>query len=98
MPTPNGIRDMSNTVRANRAAVSSKNSTYDRSASSVATAWKGDAGEAYKDAYRRAKAQMTATLSNYNSLSSKLNSLANAVKRAEDEEKRANRRVACPTH
>jgi uncharacterized protein YukE len=92
MPTPSSIREEANTVRSNRPAVSSKSSAYDRSASSLSNSWKGEVGEAYKEALRRVKTQMTATLNDYNSLNSKLTGLANAVRRAEDEERRAARR------
>ena len=86
MATLDSIRDAANTVRDNKNAVYQKNNKYDGSASTVSFAWKGDVGEAFKDASKRVRTQMTAIINEYGNLSSKLTNLSNSVKRAEAEE------------
>jgi len=86
MPTPNGIRDAANTVRDNKNAVSQKSNTYERSVSSVAYAWKGDIGEAFKNATKTVKTKMLATITEYSGLNTKLINLSNSVRRADKEE------------
>jgi len=91
MPTTNEVKSIANTVRDNKNALSQKYNAYDRSASSVSSSWKGDIGEAFKDVAKRVKAQMSTTLKDYGNLNTKLISLSGSVKKAENEEKKANK-------
>ena len=87
MATPYGIKDMANSARDAKYAISAKNSTYDRSASSLSSSWKGEAGSAFKDATKRAKQPVTAVINGFGELYTKLTGLSNSVKRAEREKK-----------
>jgi len=85
---PNSIRNVSSSVRNARSSISQNNSAYERSASSVSSSWRGEISGAFRDTHRRSRTNMSQLLRQYNDLSSQLNRLADAVRRAEAEEKR----------
>ena len=89
MPNKNEIKSMAYSVQSNRSSVSNKNNIYNGFASSLSSNWKGEIGDAFKDANKRLKTKMSNITSAYTTLNSKLGLLANSVQKAENEEKKA---------
>ena len=85
MSTPSEIRNIGTTAGGARNTITQKNSTLDRSASSLD--FKGNIGTAFKDASKRVRSKMNIVLRSYGDLSSRLTRLASSVDRAEREEK-----------
>ena len=69
-------------------AIANVNKAYADNVASVSSAWKGGASEAYRNFSRIKKNNINAMLSKYDSLGSRLDSLARSEKRAEDEQAR----------
>jgi uncharacterized protein YukE len=88
MPTESSIKNTASTAKSSRGVAISKNNPYDRGASSLSITWKGEVSEAFKEATRRVKSQMTSVINEYDSLNTKLTKLSSSVKRAENEEKK----------
>lgn len=78
------IRNVASSALSARSSVAQKKAPFENKVSSIA--WKGDIYTAFKSACSRTNRSINTLLNNYNTLSSRLSTLASNVERAEREE------------
>ena len=82
------IGNMTSVVSKAKNAISNTNKSFANHMNLLSSTWIGEISDAYKNLYRRFTSRMGTTLNYYNSLGSKIDSLEQSIKRADDEEAR----------